>query len=90
MKSIQTSGSGSAFPGSIKVTVTNINTLSNGMAIVLQPYSTATGTTAITAGSAVAAWTCGPLNGQTNDISKYLPGSCRGVIQDAGTYASST
>jgi type IV pilus assembly protein PilA len=90
VRSIQTTGATSTFPGSIKVVVTGINTLANGMAIVLQPYSNAGGTLAISAGSAVSAWTCGPLPGQANDISRYLPGSCRGIIQAAGTYASST
>ena len=63
VKSIQTSGAGSTFPGSIKVVVTGINTLANGMAIVLQPYSNAGATTLISAGSAVAAWACGLLTG---------------------------
>jgi type IV pilus assembly protein PilA len=90
VKSIQTSGSGSTKPGTIKVTVTNINTLSNGMSLLLQPWSDAAASVAITAGSAVAAWNCGPNPVNTNDISKYLPGSCRAAVLDAGTYASST
>jgi len=91
VKAIKTS-SAAAAPGSIQVIVTGINAISNGMSIVLQPSSTATGLTPITAGSAVASWVCGqsPTNGAANDISKYLPGSCRGTITDASPYASST
>ena len=88
--SIQTSGVASAEPGTIKVVVTNINTLSNGMSILLQPWTDAAGTVPITAGSAVAAWNCGPNPTNANSISKYLPGSCRAAVVDAGTYASST
>jgi type IV pilus assembly protein PilA len=87
---IQTSGALSAFPGTIRVVVTNINTLSNGMAILLQPSANASGGTAITAGSAVAFWNCGPDTTNGSDISKYLPGSCRGVVPAAGPYASGT
>jgi type IV pilus assembly protein PilA len=90
VKSIQTSGNLSAYPGTIRVTVTNINTLSNGMSILLQPFADAAGTTIITPGSAVAAWNCGPNPQNANSISKYLPGSCRVAVLNAGTYSSST
>ena len=87
--SIKTSGLSSAVPGSIHVTVTGINTQSNGMAIMLQPYADVGGTI-VTAGSAVARWDCGPDIANARDISKYLPGSCRAVTVAAGPYASST
>ena len=90
VKSIKTSGFASAVPGSIQVIVTNINTLSNGMAMLLQPYSNAGATAVISAGSAVAAWNCGPDIQNANDISKYLPGSCRAATTAAGPYSSST
>ena len=91
VSSIRTSGLGSAVPGSIRVIVTGINTQSNGMAILLQPYADALGTTIITAGSAVASWNCGPdAAGNARDISKFLPGSCRAATTAAGPYASST
>ena len=91
VSSIRTSGLGSAVPGSIRVIVTGINTQSNGMAILLQPYADALGTTIITAGSAVASWNCGPDTlGNARDISKFLPGSCRAATAAAGPYASST
>ena len=89
VKSIQTA-TGTTAPGTIKVVVTGINTLSNGMAILLQPWADAAGTTPISAGSAVAAWNCGPDIQNANDISKYLPGSCRAAVVNAGAYSSST
>ena len=90
VSSIRTSGLGSAVPGSIRVIVTGINTQSNGMAVLLQPYADVGGTV-ITAGSAVARWDCGPdTAGNANDISKFLPGSCRAPTVAAGPYASST
>jgi len=90
VQAIQTSGTASAFPGTIRVVVTAINTQSNNMAILLQPSSNATGGTAITPGSAVAFWNCGPDTTNANDISKFLPGSCRGVVPTAAPYASGT
>jgi type IV pilus assembly protein PilA len=90
VQAIQTSGAGSAFPGTIRVVVTGVNTVSNGMAILLQPSANATGGTAITPGSAVAFWNCGVDTTNARDISKFLPGSCRGVVTAAGPYASGT
>ena len=65
--------------GGIQVIVTGINSATNGKGIILFPWADAAKASKITAGSAIAAWDCGPdttLNGAT-DISKYLPGSCR-------------
>ena len=87
---IQTSGAASAFPGTIRVVVTGINTQSDSMAILLQPSSTATGGTPVTAGSAVSNWNCGPDTTNGRDISMFLPGSCRGVVPVSPPYASGT
>ena len=87
---IETNGVGATFPGTIKVTVTNINTLSNGMALLLIPSSNPATPTAITAGGAVTAWNCGPDSSNANDISKFLPGSCRAAVTESGTFASGT
>ncbi|HKB81726.1 MAG TPA: pilin [Burkholderiales bacterium] len=65
--------------GAIQVVVTGINTTTNGKGIILFPWADAGRTSNISAGSAIAAWDCGPdvtLNAGT-DISKFLPGSCR-------------
>jgi type IV pilus assembly protein PilA len=77
--------------GDIRVTIStgSINTALNGKFIILQPSSTPTTYTAPAVGSAVASWTCGPQSGQTPDISKYLPGSCRSGVAQQGAYAES-
>jgi len=76
--------------GDIRVTITSsINTDLNGKFVILQPSSTPTTYTAPVVGSAVASWTCGPQTGQTPDISKYLPGSCRTGVAAQGTFAES-
>ena len=77
--------------GDVGVTVStgSINTALNGKMIVLQPSSAAGSYVAPTVGSAIASWTCGPLAGQSPDISKFLPGSCRTAVTAAG-FAEST
>jgi type IV pilus assembly protein PilA len=75
--------------GEIRVVVTNINTQSNGMAIILKPYSDVA-RTAISVGAAVALWDCGPDSANANDINKFLPGSCRAVITSSGGHKSGT
>ena len=57
--------------------------------IILQPSSTALTYTLPTVGAAIASWTCGPQLGQTPDISKYLPGSCRSGVALQGAFAQS-
>ena len=77
--------------GNIKVTVSGVNTLSNGMAIILQPSISQSALVPITPGSAITAWNCGPFPGNANDISKYLPGSCRATIAGTmGAFAQGT
>ena len=86
VKSIATNGN-----GAIQVTVTGINTTTNGKAIILNPWADAARTTTITAGSAIAAWDCGPdtTTNAGTDISKFLPGSCRQATTASG-FASGT
>ena len=73
----------------VEVTPGSINTQLDNKFIILQPSQIASGYSAPTVGSAIASWTCGPQAGQTPDISKYLPGSCRTAITTAGTFAES-
>jgi type IV pilus assembly protein PilA len=77
--------------GEVWVSATGINSAVNGMAIILKPWQDATGTTAPAAGDAVARWDCGPDPANANEISKYLPGSCREDLTGdvAGTYSLS-
>ena len=80
--------------GEIRVMITNVNTIANGMSIILKPYSDAVASSAIvnatSAGSAIAAWNCGPMSANANDIGKYLPGSCRTSVVSTGGHKSGT
>ena len=60
-----------------------------GKYVILQPSSAPTSYAAPAVGSAIASWTCGPQSGQSPDISKYLPGSCRTAVASQGSYAES-
>ena len=76
--------------GDIRVQITSaINTDLASKYIILQPSSNATSYVLPTVGAAIASWTCGPQSGQTPDISKYLPGSCRTAVAMQGTFAQS-
>ena len=89
VNAIQTNGD-----GEILVVITNVNTVANGMSIILKPYSDATATAAIvnasSAGSAIAAWNCGPMSTNARDIGKFLPGSCRTSVVSTGGHKSGT
>jgi type IV pilus assembly protein PilA len=77
--------------GEVRVIATGINPDVNNMAIILKPWADAAGTTAPSAGSAIARWDCGPDPANANDISKFLPGSCRVNLtgKASGTYTIS-
>ena len=76
--------------GDIRVQITAaINTDLANKYIILQPSSTALSYTVPTVGAAIASWTCGPQLGQSPDISKYLPGSCRTGVAQQGGFAQS-
>jgi type IV pilus assembly protein PilA len=80
--------------GEIRVIVTGISTVANGMALILKPYSDAGGASpllnASSAGSAIGAWNCGPDTSNARDINKFLPGSCRAPIASTGGHKSGT
>jgi type IV pilus assembly protein PilA len=78
--------------GWIRVEVAPANAINgdlNNKFVVLRPSEISTGYDAPEAGDAIARWDCGPITGQSPDISKYLPGSCRTGIATAGTFAES-
>ena len=76
--------------GDIRVTMTNgINTDLTDKYVILQPSSSPTAYVQPVVGAAVASWTCGPQTGQSPDISKYLPGSCRTGVAAQGAFAES-
>ncbi len=77
--------------GDVRVQVSSaINTDLTNKYVILQPSSASGGYTLPVVGDRIASWTCGPQDGQTPDIAKFLPGSCRTGVPTQGTYAEST
>ena len=70
----------SSSAGEVRVVAQQVNGVVNTMAIILQPSESPTVADAPEAGDAVASWRCGPDPANTNDINKFLPGSCRANI----------
>ncbi|UCH48035.1 MAG: pilin [Betaproteobacteria bacterium] len=77
--------------GEVWVSATGINSVVNGMAIILKPWQDSGATTNPGAGDAVARWDCGPDPANGSDINKFLPGSCRVDLTGSvnGTYSLS-
>jgi type IV pilus assembly protein PilA len=76
--------------GEIRVIVNRIGPDVNTKAIILQPSSSSTAQVAPVAGSAIAAWNCGPDPANAAPpIDKFLPGSCRAQIVSTGNHAES-
>jgi hypothetical protein len=73
----------------VQVSTGSINTQLDGKYIILQPSITPYSYTQPIVGAAIASWTCGPQAGQTPDISRFLPGSCRTAVAAQGTFAQS-
>jgi type IV pilus assembly protein PilA len=63
--------------GTIQVTLQGVNNLANLMSIDLKPYADVGATQPISPGGTIAMWACGPDAANANDISRFLPGSCR-------------
>ncbi len=74
VKSIATSAA-----GGIAVTVAGTgNAAIDGKIVTLKPFQDSAFTTAVVAGSNIAAWRCGSTDDGTDLPLKYLPGSCKG------------
>lgn len=71
------------------VALPTINADLAGKFVILQPSSSPTTHVNPIVGAAVASWGCGPLPGQSPDISKYLPGSCRAAVTNQAGFAES-
>lgn len=71
--------------GAIRVTIQGINVDVDGEAIVLRPWPDVARSSAISAGSAINAWDCGPDPGNSRNISSRLPSSCRASTTQIGT-----
>jgi hypothetical protein len=77
--------------GDIQVTVTGINSTSNGRFVYLQPSKSPASAVAPGAGDAITAWLCGASTADLTYITRYLPGSCRATVTPYNaTFASGT
>ncbi|MFL6580256.1 MAG: pilin [Burkholderiales bacterium] len=63
--------------GAIRIELQGISSYADGQAIVFRPWPDVSRSAALTGGDRVAMWDCGPAPGNTNDISTYVPASCR-------------
>lgn len=71
--------------GAILVSIRGINDDVNDQAIVLRPWPDLSRSGAITGGSGIRVWDCGPAPTNTKDISSKLPSSCRAGAAEIGT-----
>lgn len=70
--------------GAIRVSIQGINGDVDGQAIVLRPWPDVARSSAISGGSPISSWDCGPDPGNSKDISTRLPSSCRANATQIG------
>lgn len=71
VKTIETSAE-----GAVRVTIQGIGSDIDDQAIVMRPWPD-TARSGVVGGGGIAQWDCGPDPSNTNDISAFLPSSCR-------------
>ena len=77
--------------GDIQVTITGINSNSNGKFVYLIPSKNSASAVAPQAGDAIVSWVCGASAADLVYITRYLPGSCRAAVTPYNaTFASGT
>jgi type IV pilus assembly protein PilA len=79
--------------GAIRIEIRGINAVADGQGIVLRPWPDIARSAAVSGGGRVALWDCGPDPANTNDLSSYVPASCRATPAEIGAvsgFASSS
>ena len=79
--------------GAIRIEIRGVSAYANGQGIVFRPWADVARSGPVVGGDRVAMWDCGPDPSNTNDISTYVPASCRSSATQLGTvtgFASST
>lgn len=71
--------------GAIRVSIQGIDDDINGQAIVIRPWPDMSRAAAITGGSPIRVWDCGPDPGNSKDITSKLPSTCRAGSTSLGT-----
>ncbi len=79
VESVQTSDE-----GAIRAQVRNVNSVVNSQHVILRPWPNLDRSDPLEPGDAVAIWDCGPDPGNSNDISAFLPASCRASAAQLG------
>jgi hypothetical protein len=74
----------SSAEGAVRVILQGINPTANGQAIILRPWPNALRAAAIGPGDAIGVWDCGPDPSNTEDISTFVPASCRASAAEIG------
>jgi type IV pilus assembly protein PilA len=70
--------------GAIRVVLQGINATANGQAIILRPWVNILRAAAVVPGDAIGVWDCGPDPLNTQDISIFVPSSCRASAAEIG------
>ena len=74
----------SSTEGAVRVVLQGINATINGQAIIMRPWKDVTRAGAVVPGDAISVWDCGPDPSNTQDISIFLPSSCRAPAAELG------
>ncbi len=74
----------SSAEGAVRVVLQGINGTINGQAIIMRPWKDVTRAAAVAAGDSISVWDCGPDPSNAQDISVFLPASCRAPAADIG------
>jgi type IV pilus assembly protein PilA len=70
--------------GAVRAVFQGVNTTANGQAIILRPWTNTLRAAAVSAGDAIRAWDCGPDPSNVQDISVFVPASCRASAAEIG------
>ncbi|MGH8730155.1 MAG: pilin [Burkholderiales bacterium] len=74
----------SSAEGAVRVVLQGVNPIVNGQAIIMRPWVNVLRTVVVGPGDAIGVWDCGPDPSNTQDISIFMPASCRAPVADIG------
>ena len=74
----------SSAEGAVRVVLQGVNANVNGQAIIMRPWVNVLRATAVGPGDAIGVWDCGPDPSNTQDISVFMPASCRAPAAEIG------
>lgn len=74
----------SSAEGAVRVVLQGVNPMVNGQAIIMRPWVNVLRAVDVGPGDAIGVWDCGPDPSNTQDISIFMPASCRAPVADIG------